>query len=242
MRLKWFVPKLVLALTLAGMVGSAGATTWYLTGSGSEGSVGNVRTFPHPDGITVTATAWSYYNGSFQQARLGRWSTGLGVCNQLETCGSPVHQVDNTGQNEYVLFQFSTAIDPLTVRIDPWGTYDRDASYWTGKVTLPADRLLGETYSTLINTLKFSPRIDDFGSIDSGFRDVPITNSGPVNALLFGARYNGGWDGKDYFKITKITGDPVQVPEPSSVWLIGLGLLGLGWITKRARLTSRRNC
>ncbi len=233
MRLKWFVPKLVLALTLTGMVGSAEAISWNLTGSGNQGWIGNERIF-RVDDITVTATAWSYYNGSFREARLGRWSTGLGICNHRESCGSPVHQVDNTGLNEYVLFQFSTAVDPLTVRIDPAGTYDRDVSYWTGIVTLPADRLLGETYGSL-GSFGFSGRVDDDGTRDYRPRDVFINNSDPVTALLFGAKYYGGGDGAD-------SGDPVQVPEPSSVWLLGLGLLALSWMAKRSRLTSRRDC
>lgn len=73
----------------------------------------------------------------FQQARSELWATGLGVCSLTKPCGNPSHQVDNAGQREYVLFRFSAPVDPISVRIDPFGTYDRDVSYWTGNIALP---------------------------------------------------------------------------------------------------------
>jgi hypothetical protein len=146
--------------------------------------------------------------------------------------------VDNAGQNEYVLFQFSSAVDPLSVRVDPYGTYDRDASYWTGNVTLPSDLLAGETYSSLTSSgIGFFSRIDNNGSVSSNPRDVSIT-SPFVTALLFGPAYNSG--GNDFFKITSLTGNArtTSVPEPSSMLLLSLGLLGLVWLQRKRQFAA----
>lgn len=229
MNLSWLSRTALAACCLIGTSGMAHAITWTFTGSGGEGTIGNSRTFT-AEGITITATAWSYDSrAGFQQARLGLWSTGLGVCSITEPCGNPSHQVDNAGQHEYVLFQFSAPIDPISVRIDPYGTYDRDVSYWTGNITLPSDLLVGETYSSLTG-LGFFSRIDNNGTVSSSPRDVPII-SPVVNAMLFGPRYNGGGD--DYFKITSLTGVASSVPEPSSWLLLSLGLLGWIWLQTR---------
>lgn len=235
MNLSWLSRTALAACCLIGTSGIAHAITWTFTGMGGEGTIGNARTFT-AGGITITATAWSYDpRAGFQQARLGLWPTGLGVCSITERCGNPSHQVDNAGQHEFVLFQFSAPVDPISVRIDPYGTYDRDVSYWTGNISLPSDLLVGETYSSLTG-LGFFSRIDNNGTVSSRPRDVPIV-SPAVNALLFGARLNGGGD--DYFKITSLTGSAASVPEPSILLLISLGLLSGVWFrVRKARLLS----
>jgi len=229
MKARWVLRAVVVSLFLLGMngVADAASTTWDFTGSGGEGTIGNSRSFT-VDGITITATAWSYNGTSFQQARLGQWSTGLGVCSVVETCGNPVHQVDNQGQGEYVLFSFSSLVDPSTVRIDPYGTYDTDVSYWAG--TVSSLNLTGTSYAGLAG-LGFGSRIDNDGPTQSSFRDVSIV-SPAVTALLFGAKYQGG--GNDYFKITSMTGS-TPVPEPSSLLLLGLGIGGLAWLQTKRR-------
>lgn len=219
----------LISLFLLGTSSFAQALTWDFTGfHDGEGTIGNSRTFI-AEGITVTATAWSYTSNGFEQARLGQWGIGLGVCSVEEACGDPLHQVDNAGQNEYVLFQFSEAVIPVTVEIAPYGTYDRDVSYWTGTGVLPANLLDGETYGSL-SSLGFFPRIDSDGTVASYLsRDVSIS-SPAATALLFGPKYLGGED--DYFKIRSIS----AVPEPTSLFLLTLGLFGLIGIHTRRPL------
>lgn len=212
-------------------VAHADTITWNLTGSGSLGSDGNSRSFTS-GGITVTATAWSY-NGSFQDARLGQWSTGLGVCADGEgSCSTPDHQVDNAGTDDYVLFRFSAPVDPLTVRIDPYGTWDRDVSYFVGNVASSLD-LENKQYSDLAG-LGFSSIFNSNGTASSNYRDVSISNPFAVNALLFGAKYLGENDSSytDRFKITLMTGS-TSVPEPSSMLLLALGMGVIGLVSMR---------
>lgn len=226
MRAKGVMPAVAVCTFLLGTSGVAGAApiTWNFTGSGSEGSIGNERTFT-AGGITVTANAWSY-GTSFQEARLGRWSTGVAVCGATETCSNPAHQVDNVGQHEFVLLRFDAPVDPLSVRIDPYGTYDRDASYWVGNVNSSID-LTGKGYGDL-GGLGFLARNDSNGTTSTSYRDVSISNPLSVNALLFGAKYLGASDGEDRFKITKMSGN--AVPVPGTMLLFGLGFsLFIGW-------------
>ena len=221
-----------LALGATAAPGQAATIAFDLTGSSNNGTLGNVRTFSN-GGVTVTATAWSYLS-DFEVAALGIYGSGLGVCNSGEYpgCTSPNHEVDNSGRTDFVLFQFNTPVDPLSVGITTTSNDDLDVSYWVGNLTLPADRLDSETYATL-SALGFGSRFDNNGSPTS--RTVTLT-SGLVNGLLFGAKVG---DSNDAFKISTLTVDrpPDQqtVPEPASLLLLGTGLVGM---LQRARRRS----
>lgn len=232
----------------ASHVTNADAITWNFTGSGGIGSDGNALSFTS-GGVKVSATAWSY-NGSFQNARLGQWGTGLGVCADLEGyCNTPDHQVDNAGTDDYVLFLFSAQVDPSTVRIDPYGTWDRDVSYWVGNVdssldsqgNLRLNSLAGTMYGGLTG-LRFTSN-DPFnsnGTTSGAFRDVSIYGSTSVNALLFGAQRGSESSDPYYtdrFKITGMTAT-ASVPEPSSMLLLALGMGVIGLVSMRRNLVK----
>jgi PEP-CTERM motif len=226
----------VLAMgTLTASPAAADPVTWSFTGTQGgtmgEGTYGNTRTFT-AGGVTVTASAWGYTYGSsdsaFENAALGRWSTGLGACNRSEgsNCGSPNHQVDNVGVDDWILFTFSAAVDITSVRIDPWGTYDRDVSYYVGNVTTPLN-LTGVTYAGL-TARGFGTRWDNTADASDAARNVQpiygLNGSEYVNAILVGGQMYSDQD--DWFKITSISGNTRTtntVPEPTTLVLFGLG-------------------
>jgi hypothetical protein len=231
-----------LAIAAAGTAEAATISFDFRSGSGttstnSGSGYGNVRTFT-AGGVTVTATSWSLtgYKDSFQSSQLGRFSTGLGSCNRDEGtgCNSPTHQVDNVGDDDFVLFQFSAAVDPASIRIDPYGNYDRDVSYWVGTAATPLN-LTGSTLGGL-GALGFGSRMDSDAGTSNSARDVSI-EGGVVNSILFGARV--GSDQDDYFKIISMIVDynppPPAVPAPAALTLMGTGLLGLGLANRRRR-------
>ena len=211
------------------------------TGANSGSGLGNVRTF-NVGGITITETAWGANSNSntLQAAQLGLWSGyGLGVCNQQEAanCSSPNHQVSNENGTDFVLFQFSTAVNPISVTIRPYGTFDRDVTYFTGNA---ANNLnLSGTSLSGLGALGFSAAVNDDSSVSSSARTVSLI-SNSANSLLFGAR-SGGDANPDYFKIAGLTLDTIppaaggQTPEPATFGLIGSALVALALATKRLR-------
>ncbi len=230
----------IAALVLAAFSANAALVPVTLSGSTVWGSdYGNTFTYTE-GGVTVTASAWSLTSagGTFQSSQLNRFDTGLGVCDRSEgkRCDSPQHQVDNVGSYNFVLFQFSALVDPLTVVINPVNNnpdYDRDVSYWTG---ISAESLYGKTVAQL-SAMGFGDRKDANASADDDALTVSLV-SPLANSLLFGASMFDSHDRDDWFKITSIKFDytappPVQVPEPGSLALIALALGGLGLARRR---------
>src|SRR5690349_6319095 len=77
---------------------------WQFAGSTNQGSVGNSFSFtPVAGGPTITATAW-YLDASntFQQAALGIYANGLGVCYPGESCTNPNSQTDDSVFREFI--------------------------------------------------------------------------------------------------------------------------------------------
>lgn len=218
---------------------SASASTWTFGSSGnyyvtSGSSYGNRVTFydVYQGTEKLRTAAWSNTSeapvGGFEPAYIRRFSTGLGVCNPdegaINACisGSLDHQVDNVSQQDVVLFLFETpqAMDSLTV--DPFGTWDRDISFWVGTVS-PSITLTGATFSTLAS-LGFSSQVNSLNG--AGDTALTIGLGGLVgNALLVGA-LNPADGTPDRFKIRQlVTSAPAVVPLPAAAWLF-LSALG----------------
>ena len=237
MKLKVFSLCAGLCLAMAPL----GATTVFdfTTGYLNQGSLGDSIVMDQ-DGLTLTVTAWGVTGSSnteFQDAALGQYyGYGLGVCdqNEIASCSTPQHEVDNDNGYDFVLFQFSNPINSASIVIDPVdGVFGRDVTYYTGNLTNPASSLPGETLSQLI-ALGFTGPVDDNSTASINPRTVTLSdvNNG-VTSILFGASTEPGNTGTDFFKIRNLTIDSQVTPEPATFGLVGGALLLFGAIRRR---------
>ena len=224
--------------------GDASLITWDFTSppSTSSGSgYGNNYGFT-VDGITVSVSGWGLTGNSmttFQAAQVLSTAYGLGSCNQGEgvNCtGDP--RLDNVGQREFLLFQFSAPVDLKQIVIDPKDTFDRDVSYWVGNYQtggLAGVGLLG------LSGLGFGDQQNVSNNTASSALTLSLTGNS-VTSLLFGAQAalttctTGSTNNCDRFYIRSLTDDaPVATPEPGTLFLLGSGLVGAAAFGRRLR-------
>ena len=246
------------------------------TGAQGQGSNGNTRCFidSSNSSFTVMATAWSTTGGSggltgtLQSAALGEYGApldyGLGVCNQAEwtaysTCSSsgasPEHPIDNNGNVDFVLLQFSQPISSISLTLSPFGqSEDMDATYISGLCSgscTTANFLSALTGGTILPTQTSLDGIQGAGTSNvflSNFYtatkstlDVSTGNlnlSGNVNWILIGASTsNDAYN--DFFKLKSMDFTVGSTtPEPATFVLAGSALLGLGLLRARKKKRS----
>lgn len=247
-------------LAVAALCGASSAfsATWTFTGTTLEQPAGYGAATDTVGGVTATATAWANTaNGPsgndtvLASAYLTPQGTsGVGARHaDGETTSSPQHAIDNDGRIESVLFSFAGDKVNLSSTYFGWVSNDSDYSVYayTGA---GAGSVAGQTYAGLTsNGWSLVGHYNSNGSAGSKTIATGIFSS----YWLIGA-YNGtgsGMDGnKDYFKLKSVTGATCadtpggrgcgggtppggSVPEPGTLLLVGIGMLGLTRIKRR---------
>lgn len=226
------------ALLLTATFSHAATTTYDFTGSGPaplETGSGYGNTLDYGD---FQVTAWATTgvpinsNSLIDDAQILDYGSGLGVCNRTESCSFPNFQVDNMGDDDYVLFVFDQAVQFDSIVIDPYGYFDRDITFWTANISTPAD-LTGLDPAALDfpGSTIFGDPTFNYNTWGYGPKTINL-NGGIGNALLFAAQADPGNIGDyDAFKITSLT--TTVVPVPAALWLFGSGLIGLVGLARR---------
>lgn len=208
------------------------------TASTSTGSGYNTQLNFNLNGLVLKASGVSNTGsgGKLEKSQVLRYSTGLGVCNQSEgtNCGNPEHQVDNNNNVDFVLFEFNKSVEFKSITIDPYGEYDRDVTFFVADLSDPTIQYGTWKLSDL--STYWGIAAADINNSKSG-DPLTISLSGLGNRLLFGA-YSGNsqsFYGVDRFKIKTLEVRAIPSPEPSSLALLGSGLVAAGFIRRRKK-------
>jgi hypothetical protein len=210
------------------------------------------------NGIALSVSGWSYnsvtkcnsYSGNnctntstqnyapntAHQDFVGKWN-GLGV----EIAGTPEHAVDNTNSDfDMLLLSFSEAVTLNSIYIG-WinSTNSRsDVSILAGNTSSFASPLNKSWQSLIGNGWQSAGNYNNVGlgneAVNTGNISSKYWLIGAYNSLLGTPLANNDRD-SDAFKLEKVAVSRViKVPEPSALFLFGLGLLGLAVVRRRS--------
>jgi hypothetical protein len=233
------------AICLTGAVTSAKATTitYDFTGptSGTNVDLGQTETYTASGGPNITATAGTFSgstpaaNGSTFSAssvidlvgnNRGADAQGVGVCGTSSGDCTDVsngmmafrHQIQNHGEIDFSSKE--------VIQLDITSLFATFGSFQINADSATSGELLGIFTSNSATSI--GTKLTDITSAQNNVGIIPIGNF-----LYFVSDSSSGSAAVLLHSLTVTTVDPPSVPEPTSLVLLGAGLLGFGWIRRR---------
>ena len=186
--------------------------------SATDGTDGNTRSWTDSaTGVTVTARAFSQIKGSntFEAAFLGAYGGGLGVTDKYENAGFNIsHMVDNVDKNNYIVFQFSQAVEVDKAFLGSVSV-DSDIQIWVGN---------SSTTLTSINnaTLSGAAFTEVNQASQTGARWADINASEVKGNIFIIAADTTDTSPEDFFKLSQLSVCvPTTTPPPGPKGSIG---------------------
>jgi hypothetical protein len=222
--------------------GAASASTIFnfAAATDSEGnSYGNTLQLSS-GGLTVTESAYYLSSGYTSSSKFGTAAVddyngtnlGLGVCSPNDpSCSNPYHQMDNYQGDEFIVFQFSQAVNLSSIQITNYApigsTSDVDLTYFTSSTNLTTNTTLGSLGSGTNVTQNCT------GTACQGTPFVDSMSGSNVTYLIVAAEVNNSDGNTDAFKINDLSVN--ATPEPGTIGMMVLAISGLAMQAWRRR-------
>jgi hypothetical protein len=222
-------------------------STWNLdSGCPSSGS-GTALTSTNC-GAGLNLSGWSTSNGTastsgttFASAAVYDWgSYGLGVVNAYEIASNVgPHATDNVYGTDAILLSFSSAVNLTNVKVGWTGTTNTgtDSDFSVLAYTGSGTGAVGGT--TLTGTASTSTLLTSGWQVVGNYGNSVDNANVAISSQLYShywlvSAYNSAFGtgttlnvGNDYFKLLSVAGNTQNVPEPGSLVLLGVGLIGV---------------
>jgi hypothetical protein len=246
----------------SGVAAQALATTWSFNGTATNtagGVTSNASAWSNSVGsanVQLETATLNFYGSSGmgitnKDAPLANGGSGSGAGTDPGEGVTPEHSIDNNGRVDSVLFNFGSANRVnLTSTSFGWVQGDSDFSVWAYTGLAGTAPLANLTYSNLTsNGWSLVGNYNGGSSAGSKTFANSIYSSYWLVGAYSGTSTSGAIDaGNDYFKLYSVSGTSCvsgqagcgggggHVPEPGTLLLLGIGLLGLMKISPKPAL------